>query len=143
MAQTTIINKFGRIAGWNSKTCRVLGRDMEGITKLEYDDTLSKEAAYGAGKYPIGTEEGNYSARCSMSVYSEEIVGLQDSLTPGTRIQEIPPFDIVVSYVYGGRIVKDVIKNCEIRTVGKPVNQGDGKIIHDMEIHCSHIDWNV
>jgi len=46
----TIINKFGKMQGWNSVTVNVLGRDLEGITSIKYDDCTQKENVYGAGK---------------------------------------------------------------------------------------------
>lgn len=139
----TIINKFGRIVGWNNLTVRTLNRNLEGITELMYDDELALENERGSGKYPIGTSESNYSAKCSITLFSEELVALQASIPKGTRIQDIPAFPIVVEYDRNGFIQTDVIQNCRFKTNGREVKQGDGKIVFKVDIHCSHIDWNV
>lgn len=139
----TIINKFGRIVGWNNVTVRMLNRNLEGITEVMYDDELEIDAERGGGKYPLGTSEKNYSAKCSITLFSEELVALQASLPKGTRIQDIPAFPIVVEYDRNGFIQTDVVQNCRCKTNGREVKQGDGKIVHKIDIYTSHIDWNV
>lgn len=141
--ETTIINKFGSITGWNHLTVRVLNRDLEAITELSYDDEQKMDNEYGAGKYPVGQSEGNYEAKASITLYSEEIVALQSSLPPGKRIQDIPAFPIVVQYERNGIITKDIIQNCRFKNNGKDLKQGDGKIVKQIDLLCSHIDWNV
>ena len=48
----TLINKFGKIAGWNSVKVVMLGRQVEGITALSYKDSKEKDNIYGAGEFP-------------------------------------------------------------------------------------------
>ena len=50
----TLINKFGKIAGWNSVKVVMLGRQIEGITALSYKDSKEKDNIYGAGEFPVG-----------------------------------------------------------------------------------------
>lgn len=142
--RTTIINKFGTMQGWNSLTVNMLFRDMEGITKLAYDDTEGMENVKGAGGYPVGRTEEDYEATCSMEVYKEEMDALQQSLPPGARVQKIPAFDIVAEYERNdGTIQKDIIRNVQIRGQGRSITQGDGTIVVPLNLICSHIDWNV
>jgi len=143
MAGTTIINKFGKMAGWNSITVNMLGRDVEGITELEYNDSTSKENAMGAGNKPVGRADGNYEAKASITLYVEELNALQRSLPPGKSIADIAPFDIVVEYEYNGFKVRDRIHNCEFTGRGVSVKQGDKTIAHKQDLVVSHIGWNV
>lgn len=138
----TIINKFGRIVGWNNMTARLLNRNLEGIVELTYNDNVDMENEHGAGRYPLGQSESNYSATCSITLFSEEMVALQASIPPGSRIQDIPPFPIIVEYDRNGFIQKDVIQNCKFKNNGREVKQGDGKIVWKCDILTSHIDWN-
>ena len=140
---TTIINKFGKIAGWNSVKMNMLGRDVEGITEINYDDSVEKENIYGAGAYPVGRGEGNYAAKCSITLLHEEIVALQRSLGPGKRLTDIAPFDINVSYEYGGFVYKDRIRNCEFKSNARNPKQNDKSISNQFELIVSHIDWNI
>ncbi|MCE9540628.1 MAG: hypothetical protein K8R85_15625 [Bacteroidetes bacterium] len=139
----TIINSFGKIIGWNNVTYNAYNRDIEGIAEIEYSDEVKSENEYGAGGFPMGQSSGNYEAKGSVTLYSEEIVGLQSSLPPGVRIQDIPPAPINVVYELNGSVVRDVLNNCRIKNVGKAVKQGDGKITHKCDLLISHIDWNV
>lgn len=141
--KTTLINKFGRVAGWNAVTATMLGRDLEGITELEYTDTKAKENVYGAGGMPIGRGYGNYEAKASITLLKEEVVALQQSLAPGKRITDIAPFNIDVSYEYGGIIYKDRLRNVEFTGNGVAVKQGDKHIATKFELILTHIDWNV
>jgi hypothetical protein len=143
MSRTAIINKLGTMAGWNSVTARILGRDIVGIKKVAYDDEQEKENEYGAGNMPIGQSNGNYKAKASLELTIEERLALQSSLPAGTRIQDIAPFPVIVSYDYNGVIFKDVLQNCSFMNNGVDVKQGDKTIATDFNLLISHIDWNV
>lgn len=144
MAQAkTIINKFGKLAGWNSVITNMLGRDIEGITAVNYEDSLDKENAFGAGSMPIGRGEGNYTAKASITLYKEEVIALQATLPPGKRLQDIAPFDITVQYDYNGVLYKDRIRNCEFTNNGVDVKQADKTIATKYDLIVSHIDWNT
>lgn len=143
MSKTTLINKFGRVAGWNTIIATMLGRDLEGISELEYSDTVAKENIYGAGNMPVGRGQGNYEAKGSITLLKEEVVALQQSLAPGQRLTDIAPHDIAVSYEYEGRIYKDRLRNCEFTGNSVQVKQGDKSIATKFELILTHIDWNV
>ena len=144
MAQVVkLINAFGHMAGWNNVTLNILGRDVEGIAELGYDDTVEKELIYGAGKMPIGVGEGNYAAKITMKLYQEEVIAIMDALPPLIRLQDIIPVPIIVQYAYNTRIYKDIIHNVEITKVGKAVKKGDKLVEQTIEMICTHIDWNV
>jgi hypothetical protein len=143
MARPTIINKFGKLAGWSSITVNLLGRDVEGIIELAYNDGTEKENFYGAGNMPVGRGVGNYSAKASITLYQEEIVALQRSLGPGGRLEDIAPFDINVHYEYRDFIYKDRIRNCEFPGRGTEIKQNDKTIAYKFDLLVSHVDWNI
>ena len=131
------------MAGWNSVTLNLFGRDAEGIAEVSYDDTIDKELIYGAGKMPIGVGEGDYKAKFGLKLYQEEVIAIMDSLPPGVRLQDIGPTDVIVQYTYNTRICKDIIRNVEFTKVGKAVKKGDKTVDQAVECICTHIDWNV
>jgi len=143
MPQATIINKFGKVAGWNSVTANLLGRDVEGIREINYNDTVEKDNAYGAGGMPIGRGEGNYSAKCSLELTVEEELALQASLPRGKRLADINPFDITVEFEYSSVKYRDRVRNAEFTGRAVAVKQGDKTIAHKHELIVSHIDWNI
>jgi hypothetical protein len=139
----TIINKLGRITGWNKVILTLFGRDIEAITEISYDDEQDKDNEYGQGKYPMGQGEGNYKAKASISLFSEEVIGIQKSLPVGFRITDIPAFDVPIEYEYKGVLVKDVLRNASFKNNGREVKQGDTKIVTKFDLLISHIDWNI
>lgn len=141
---TTIVNKFGTLQGWNSLTVNILGRDVEGVTEMAYDDKQKKENVYGAGQYPIGRGRGNYEPKASITLMKEEVDALKLSLPPGKSIRDIAPFDIVSQYeTEAGVILKDRIRNAEFMGDGVEVKQNDMTIATKYELLISHIEWNV
>ena len=141
---STIINKFGVMQGWNSVTANIMGRDLEGITEVSYNDSQKKENVYGAGKYPIGRGRGNYQAKASITLLKEEVDGLKMVLPAGKTIQDIAPFDMVVEYeTESGVIKKDRIRSCEFVGDGIEVKQDDLTIATKYELLISHIEWNI
>lgn len=143
MAAKALINHFGRVVGWNNVTLTMMGRDVVGITELEYDDNTDKENIYGAGGMPVGRGTGKYEAKCSITLLIEEVQAIQASLGPGKRLADIAPFDVAVSYEYEGVIYKDRIRNAEFTTNSRAVKQGDKMIATKYSLIVSHIDWNV
>lgn len=142
MPTPKIINKFGTLIGWNQVTPNVLGREVEGITEVEYGDEQDVAPAYGAGNYPIGEEVKNYKANASVTMYIEELIALQQQLPKGGRLSDLV-FDIPVQYEYNGSFYKDIIRNFRPTKNPRSIKQGDGKILSKIEGYTSHIDWNV
>ena len=140
---SSLINKFGKMAGWNSVTLNMLGRDVEAITAIAYDDSVEKENVYGAGKFPVGRGEGNYAAKASITILKEEVNALQNSLPPTMGLDSIAPFPIVVEYEYNGFKKKDIIHNCEFKGNGVDVKQNDKTIATKFDLVVSHVWWNV
>lgn len=141
---TTIINKFGKMAGWNSLTVNVLGRDLEGISELTYDDTTEMEGARGAGMYFVGYGEGNYEAKASITLFLEEWNALQASLPSGASITDIPPFDIIAEYQYDLVKKTDIIQYCKFVGRGVAVKQGDKTIGYKADLFVAgRILWNI
>lgn len=138
-----VINKFGNLIGWASATVNMLNRDLEGITAVEYSDSISVESAYGAGRMPVGYVDGNYEAQASITIYKDELIALQRALPAGMRIQDIPPFPIVVNYQQGDTFFKDVLMNVKFKNNGTTLSQGEGKIEVKLDLYITHIEWSI
>lgn len=138
-----IINKFGNLTGWNNTTVNLFGRELEGIDAFSYKDDENINVEYGAGKYPVGKSRGNYKSEASISLYFEEAVALQKQLPKGMRLQDIPDFDIPVTYEHEGSIYTDIIRNCSFKNNGHEGKNGEGKMTMNYELVPSHIDYNV
>lgn len=138
----TIKNYLGKLTGWNNTTINIMGRDVVGTDEFDYDDTTAKENAIGAGGMPIGWTEGNYEAKFNLSLYDEEQQAIQSALPYGKRLQDIAPFDAVVQYARpDGKIITDILHNCQFKGRGKSAKNGEGKMIFKHEMLISHITW--
>lgn len=128
---------------WASVRINMLGRTLTGVTRIDYDDNVNIENQYGSGQFPDHQGVGNYEAKASIELYQHEMVAMQQAAA-GARIQQIPPFDIVVTYLPTGsaQAVTDVIKNVRIKTNVRSLSQGDTMSKVPLDLVCSHIDWD-
>ena len=138
-----LINKFGTLTGWNQTALNLFGRELEGITAFKYSDDENINVEYGAGKYPVGKSRGDYKATASITMYFEESVALQRQLPKGMRLQDIPDFDVPVTYEHEGSVYTDIIRNCSFKSSGHEGKSGEGKMTMEYELVPSHIDYNV
>lgn len=130
----------GKAYSWGNISILLNGTPVVGCTAINYDDQEEKENGYGAGKMPIERGEGNYSATCSLTLKASELEALA-TLSPGGRLQDFGIFDIVVSYLVGTVRKVHKIRNCEFTNNGRNINQGDRTIEREMNLICSHIEW--
>lgn len=141
MAQ--IVNKFGKLAGWNSITFRLFGRDVVGISKIKYGDNQAITNKFGAGNLPVGEEEGNIVADdLEIDLLQEEYMALIKSIPPGKRLQDATG-DCLVEYAYAGEKFNDIIHNVRFMNNGTEINQGDGSITRSFKCKVSHITHNA
>ncbi len=141
MTQVPLIN--GQRHSWSSIEVNLLDRIVTGITAISYDDMEAKENHYGAGNMPIQRGRGKYEANASMTLYNYEVEAIQAALPRGSRMQDVPPFDIKVSFLDDSNaVITHVIRNCEFKTNNRNMSQGDTKIDVSVDLVVSHIEWN-
>jgi len=133
----------GKRHAFASIRINMLGRSVDGFSAIEYSDTVEKQDNYGAGGMPNNRGVGNYAAQCKITLYQFEVVALQKAIL-GKRLQDIPMFDIVITYLPEGsdEQVVDVIRNCEFKDNGRSLTQNDMMSQHDFELITSHIKWH-
>lgn len=139
---TTILNKFGRVSGWNQTQFGLWGRTIEGIKELSYDDNVEMESILGAGGMPIGFGDGNYKAQCGIMLLWEEWQGILESLPAGKRVHEMST-DLNVLTLRGDKVVKDIIHSFTLLGGNVKKTQGDKAIWCQVPAFCSHITWNA
>jgi hypothetical protein len=138
---TPLIN--GQSYGWGDIIINILGRDVVGRTAIMYSDDTEKENVYGAGNLPIARGRGATKAEASITLLMEEIIALQD-IAPDRNLSNIPAFDVIVKFmpIVPGRIVTDIIRNCEFTGNKRDIKQGDKSIAAEFKLVTSHITWN-
>jgi len=131
----------GQSYSWSQIEVRILNVPVAGITAISYEESEEMQDNWGAGKYPVSRGYGKIEATGSITLEMNEVEALQAAVPTG-RLQDIPEFDIVVSYLpQGGNIVTHTLKNCRFKNNKREVNQGDMTIAVELELLISHIQW--
>jgi hypothetical protein len=137
---TPLIN--GNLYGWAAIEFNVAGLDIYGVTSVEYTEEEETEMMYGAGKRPVGRATGNITSEGSITLQMEEIQRLQD-ISPTGRLQAIPPFSVIVSYLKdNGDSVTDTLRECVFTNNGRSASQNDKSIEQDLTLSVGFVEWN-
>lgn len=140
MAQ--IIN--GQTFSWSSVRTVIFNRSIVGFDEINYSDKKDVAGVYGRGDEPYDSVTSKYEAVADVSLHMGEVVGIQRAIPAGVRIQDIEPFDIVVTYNEGGFLIKDILRGCRFKVNGRSAKSGSAEAIKNkMDLFVLKIDWDV
>ena len=141
MAAQLINNKA---FSWSSIRTNIFGRSIVGFDEIDYDDKKDPKPVKGRGDEPYDSTTGDYAANASIGLHMGEVVAIQRAIPAGMRIQDIPPFDIVVTYNDGGFLIKDILRGCRFVNNSRGGKSGSSEVIKSkMNIFVLSIDWDV
>ncbi len=132
----------GTTYDWGDIVCTIAGVPVTGITAIEYDDDQEVTNNYGAGRYPVSRSKGRITATAKITLYPEEVRAIQANAA-NKRLQDILPFDIIVSYIPfdATKIHHDKIRNCQFKKNSRSWAEGDTNETVELELVVSHIEW--
>lgn len=127
---------------WGDIVATIAGMVATGITGIEYSDEQEVTDNYAAGRYPVSRSKGRITCTGKISLYMSEVKALE-RMAPNGRLQDIPAFPIVVSYVPtdGAKVVHDKLHNVQFKNNGRTWKEGDTTTVVDLDLVISHIDW--
>lgn len=127
---------------WAQIACRALGNVFTGIEKIMYEEKQDMAMNFGAGSYALGIGFGKITVTGSLTLFQEELEALV-SAAPNRRLQAIPNFDIIVTFLPepGQALVIHTIRNCRLEINKRDMSAGDTKVTSDITFIASHIDW--
>ena len=132
----------GKSYDWADIVLVIAGVPVTGITGIEYKDDQDIVTKYGAGRYPVGFAKGRITSTGKITLYQEEVEAMQRQSLTG-RLQDIAPFDIIVSYLPDTGIVSiDKLRNCMFKNNGRGWKEGDTGQEVEIDLVMSHIQWN-
>ena len=132
----------GTLYSWADIVAAISGVPVTGITGIEYGDDQEVVNKYGAGRHPVGRSKGRITPTAKITLYQEEVEALQRQ-APNGRLQDIAPFDIIVTYLPDSGIVTvDKIRNCQFKANSRNCKEGDTGQEVELELVPSHIEWN-
>jgi hypothetical protein len=138
---TPLIN--GVEPAWGNLTVNIAGVPLVAITAIDYDENQNIENHFGAGQTPISRGYGNIEATGKLTLLMSEVEAIRASSVSG-RLQDIAPFDIIVSYVPQGStsIITHKLRNCQFKNNPVTQSQGATKTEVNLDLIISHIEWN-
>ena len=137
---TPLVN--GMLYSWADIVTAISGVPVTGITGIEYADDQEVVNKYGAGRHPVGRAKGRITPSAKIKLYQEEVEALQRQ-APNGRLQDIAPFDIIVTYIPDSGIVTvDKIRNCQFKSNSRKWNEGGTGQEVELDLVPSHIEWN-
>ena len=132
----------GKLYDWADIVITIAGVPVTGVTAIEYKDDQDIVTKYGAGRYPVGYAKGRITSTGKITLYQEEVEAIQAQSLTG-RLQDIAPFDIIVSYLPDTGIVSnDKLRNVMFKNNGRGWKEGDTGQEVEIDLVMSHIDWN-
>jgi len=119
----------------------ILGLPIVGVTSIDYSDKSEMANVWGSGRFPVSRGYGKYEATATMSILMEEVEQITAAI-PTRRLQDIPEFNVIVSFVDLSLITRiHTLRNCRFMTNNRKSATGDTSIPVELELIVSHIDW--
>ncbi|GGG28862.1 hypothetical protein GCM10011344_32110 [Dokdonia pacifica] len=129
----------GQKYNWSTIEVCVLDQVLTGITSVNYNDSLGEESHYEIDGFPVFSKSNAYEAKASITLDQDNVNVILKVLSEDEELQNIPAFDIVVSYLNNDNIITQVVRNCEFTTNSLLINQKNEVAL---DLICSHIEWN-
>lgn len=131
----------GTAYAWSQIELRLFNTPVAGVTKITYEDEQEMQDNYGAGAFPVSRGYGQIKPKAGITLEMAEVEALQ-AAAPGGRLQSIPEFDVVVSYLpEGGVIVNHTLHNCRFKGNKREIKSGDMTVEVELDLQISHISW--
>lgn len=134
----------GRTYDWGMVKTALAGVNTDNCSAIDYGDSQEVEPVYAGGRYPVGYGKGRIESTGSITLLMEDVVALQGS-APGGRIQDIAPFDIVVSYLHPvlSKVVSDELQGCVFRENRRTWSEGDTSQSVELPLMIGKIKWGA
>lgn len=123
---------------------RALGVDLQGFESISYEKTPDHQLNYGQGRDPYSWSQGRNNYSGSITLYAETIAEIERSLPTGQSLTDIPPFQIVVTYVQqpAGVIIKDIVTAKFAKNM-RGGNTGDQGLRYELDLFIVDIVFNA
>lgn len=142
MATIPLIN--GREYGWGDVSLTLFSRKILGITDIKYEDHQEVQTHYGAGNFPVSYGTGKVAYKGAIKLQMQEILAIQEALPTGSRLQDIDPFPISVTYSIDGiSHITDLLSGCKFMANGRDVKQGDTIVEKEFELMIGFIQFGI
>lgn len=130
----------GMLCSWADIVFLIGGVPVTGIVGVEYTENQDVVNKWGAGRYPVGRAKGRITPEGKIILYMEEVHALE-AQSPNRRLQDLPPFDIIVQYLPDSGLIKtDKLRNCQFSENPRKWKEGDTGQEVELPLVMSHIE---
>lgn len=123
-----------------SITTVILGNPIAGITAINYSDKQEITDNMGAGNFAVNRSFGGVKYEGSIKLMMEEVEALQ-AAAPNGRLQEIPEFNIIISFEQNGRVATHTLTNCRFKDNLRDSKTGDMTVEVEIPLAIGQIKW--
>lgn len=136
---TPLIN--GQAFDWASVTIQMLGVTIKGVTEINYKVKQAKKNNPGSGVEPSSRGRGGREYEADVTIEEVEVRRILAALPADQSLVDVPPFQIVVSYMVGTKVYTDKIKNVEFTEEGVAIKEGDTGLVRKLPLIIAGIGW--
>lgn len=131
----------GKANEWADIVMNIFGLPFTMVTKINYEETQDMKDVLGAGNRVVARIHGAFSTEVSISILMNEVENIQ-AVAPLGKLQAIPEFPIVISYVDPSLPPRThTLNNCRFMNNGRSSERGGGEIEVEFKIICSDISF--
>jgi hypothetical protein len=118
------------------------GTVIAGITAINYMEEDNIEGVYGAGRKQVSYGVGQIKPSGSVTMLLEEVLNII-AVSPNGRIQNLPLFNITVSYTDATLVtVTHRLIKCKFKTNKIDTKSGDTSIPVEIPLFIGDIKWS-
>lgn len=131
----------GRAYDWCGMRFNAFQAQIQGVTNIEYSLERDGQVNPGAGDTASSYSKGNKKYKGKITLEEKEVRRIEASLLPGQDdITDIDPFEIIVTWGAGSKVVTDTI-TCYFKTRGVKAKQGDMNHQVDIDLEVITITY--
>ncbi len=116
----------------------ILGVSIAGLKSVRYKRSQEKSNIYGAGVNVNSRSYGKKQAEGSITILLNDYFALERA-APSNDITNIPPFDIIVSWVESSNVVVHTLHNVEFTEIEVNAKTEDTEIPIELPIIMTHV----
>ncbi len=131
----------GKSYEYSDVTMNIMGVPIYGVTAIDYGDKQDMVNLYGAGRMPVSRGYGKIEPEAKITLYMEEVEGIMKAALLG-RLQDIPEFDIVITYTDALLTpVKHKLRNVKFKDNNRKMATGNQSIPVELDLLISDVEW--
>lgn len=131
----------GQAFDWASVSLRAFGVDIKGVTEINYKNKQDKKNNYGAGVEPTSRGRAKKEYEADITLEETEVRRILAAMPQTQSLLDVPPFEIIVTYMVGTKTYVDKISNAEFLEEGVAVKEGDTNIVRKLPLIIAGIKW--